>query len=219
MGFQRFGATNPQSSVTLVTGASLGVSTAQVLVGLPTFSLREAPLADGRARRLGQTADRKATLELTGPKENLTQAYLLVIGTATSDNRALIIRFIQNTVPGWSARNAWVGSALKNIADSPARTTVGSRVVEIERVAALGALTVTIRTTESDSATKEPSTASTSSRQPAAPTRCYNWNDLNERIAVGKMCYARCGGDGADSDAAGDCFEACLHVAYCGTDR
>jgi hypothetical protein len=200
-----------QVSLALANGVSLGVSTTQVLVGLPTFSLREAPLADGRARRLGQTTDGKATLELTGPKDNLTRAYLLVTGTATRDNTALLMRFIQNAVPEWSGRDAWVRSTLKQIAQSPARTTVGARVVEMERNAALGALTVTIR------AASSAATAGDTSARPPAPSGCHNSHDINERISVVKACYAHCGGDAGVNDAAGECFEACCTRAFCGT--
>jgi len=157
MGFQRFGATKHRSGAASATGVSLGVSTAQVIVGLPPFSLQEAPLADGRERRIGQTSDGTATLELTGPTNDLTQAYLLVIGPATQRASALLSRFIQNTLPGWSGRDAWVRSALKHIAQSPARTTVGASVVEIERDGALGALIATIRTAPSTATVSEPS--------------------------------------------------------------
>ena len=73
------------------------------------FGFEDAPLADGRSRKMGSDPHDIATLELIGPASNLTQVTLVISNDgAEPELKALYsLLLFSNIVPDWDGGLEW----------------------------------------------------------------------------------------------------------------
>lgn len=105
------------------------------------IALKSSPLANGEDRHMGATNDDLAVLEIVGPKENITKAYLMVIVSsdaspqASDRNRILFSQFVKNVVPNSPEAEEWAEAAKKKVLKTP----------NVEQHKAFGANTLSVK--------------------------------------------------------------------------
>lgn len=108
------------------------------------------PLADGRARFVGRSADGQTTLELIGPPEGLTAANLM----AALPEQSALVRLrnvnavsilVERLLPNWADGPAWVGANIDAaFSGRGASTQANGKTVTMSRAPQTETLMVTI---------------------------------------------------------------------------
>jgi antitoxin component HigA of HigAB toxin-antitoxin module len=131
----------------------IGLSYKQVTAYLdPHFEMKKSTPVRGNTRYMGMSANKMAILEVIGDRSNVSQASITV-GLVKDDREAMILnaamalRFIHNVAPGWSGASDWLGSAMRQSAnsDGPVSTVRGNRRVTVNVLKPLGMMTVSVK--------------------------------------------------------------------------
>ena len=133
---------------------SIGLNYAEVMSYLSNAFVMEASTpVDDLDRYVGQSEEGLAILEIIGDKRDIVQASLvLALPSDAPDviaiNSAILIRFLKNTFPRWKRAEKWVLAAVRKSSDSgetDAGTTRGKRALDVQVLAEIGMITLTVR--------------------------------------------------------------------------
>ncbi|HUT91490.1 MAG TPA: SHD1 domain-containing protein [Thermoguttaceae bacterium] len=137
----------------------LGRTEKQILSNLEEYflHLEDSSPVQERPRRMAQTPDKLALIEVIGDPRDVHSASV-VIGipkdapTILIRNTGICLVLLKNALPAWSERVDWFNGALKRIADSPdgspERIQVGNATVNLNLSKELGLCTLTVKRTE-----------------------------------------------------------------------
>lgn len=143
-------------SVSVAMAQAIGISYDQVMASFDGgIIVEKSTPVRGEDRYMGSTADKLATLEIIGPKINISKASL-VLGVGVSDapagiierNERFILHFLKNTMPEWKGSSEWGRyarkEALKTLT-SPKTIIKGNKIATLNYLKHTGALIITIR--------------------------------------------------------------------------
>lgn len=133
---------------------SIGLRYAEVMSYLSNaFAMEAASPVDGLDRYMGQSEEGLAILEVIGDRRDIAQASLVLAlpndaPDAVVINSAILMRFLKNTFPKWKNAEKWVlATVRKSIAAGAtgASTTRGKRTLDVQVLAEMGMLVLTVR--------------------------------------------------------------------------
>ena len=136
--------------------SGIGRTQRQILANLEEYfpRLEQSTLVDGRPRRMGQTSDGLAHVEIIGDPQDVDTASVM-IGIPNNAppmvirNFAICLILIKNALPNWSGGVDWFTSAFERITDSADKTSektrVGNATVNMVFFKEFGMCTLTIK--------------------------------------------------------------------------
>jgi hypothetical protein len=133
--------------------AGLGITRGDI-----QFAFQEAPDpfvfqpgsdSNGQPRLIGQSSDKQATVELTGPADDLTGVGLVLFiprddDQATENAIRRILRFCELVIPGWGGCGPWITENLEEAGHSQLTTIQGDRQVRLTSSGAGDQLTIIV---------------------------------------------------------------------------
>lgn len=114
----------PQGATESPSVAGIGRSYNQIMQELSAhFNMEQSAPVRGNDRVMGRTSDGTAALEIIGPRESIVQASLIIglpsdAPEIVARNSVLLLRLLNNAVPGWTGANDWATLAIRNISAS-----------------------------------------------------------------------------------------------------
>jgi len=134
---------------------AIGISYDEVMEYLSNFfSMEKATLVHGQERYMGQTSDSLAVLEIIGNKDNISQATLMIGVPSDAPrilvrNTAMLLRFLENTVPEWTNSSEWATAAMKRVTNIPGVSDVkvvkGNKLITMTFLKPVGMLSLTVK--------------------------------------------------------------------------
>ena len=142
------------TTTTLPKPKGLGVSRAALMDIFASdaigFTFESSPLGTGEDRYMGQSPSGLATMEFTGPANDLTKVYIIAAlpsddPEAAALNGVLMSGLLVNTLPLWLDGVDWFTDAVDRIADEGTITTThDGKKIELKLIEALGFLSLSI---------------------------------------------------------------------------
>lgn len=134
----------------------LGRTQNQILSKLEEYfpHVEDSTPVHGKPRRMGQTSDSLAWIEIIGDPKNVYSAGVMIgipndAPAILIRNTAICLMFMKNTLPHWQGRVDWFNSALKRITASSEKTSeeveVGGATVSLILIKELGLCTLSIK--------------------------------------------------------------------------
>ncbi len=140
-------------TVKSVKAEGISISYNQVIEYLSNFfEMEKTTKVDGRDRYVGKTTDQLAILEIFGDKENIYEASVIISFPNDAPkvivrNTAIMLRFLENTVPEWINRNDWALNTLKEITNSDNNTNsiiLGNKKISMQYIK-IGLLMINVK--------------------------------------------------------------------------
>lgn len=137
----------------------LGRTDRQILSNLEEYFpvVEKSTPIRGRPRRMGQTADNLAHIEIIGEPSDVHSATVMIgipndAPTTLIRNVGICLILLNNALPSWDDRADWFNSALEKINASPEKsseeTSVGNATVKLILVKQLGMCTLSVTRNE-----------------------------------------------------------------------
>jgi len=134
----------------------LGRTQRQILSNLEEYFPRveQSTPVDGKPRRMGQTADNLACIEIIGDQQDVYSVCVMIgIPNDAPDilvrNTVIALILLENALPNWPGHVDWFNAAVERIMASPEKTSeeirLGNAIVNLTCVKQLGMFTLSVK--------------------------------------------------------------------------